>query len=235
MKSPFVAFAMILSISQAVSADDLLFRLSNTGVDGSCDLLPVGEVDPQWSSQWLSSTPNVKWATSPDSMWLTADGNGTGSVSHPEGVTIHELDFNVTGRVPSSVSIIGEWAVDDSGEMFLNGKTTGVVSSSSSHFSTFQLTSGFVCGRNTIRLELTNTAGGPTGNPSGFNVRFLSVSASLLGDINCDGHIDLLDVAPFVEILFNGTNQAKADMNCDGIVNLLDVQPFVALAASFGG
>ena len=52
----------------------------------------------------------------------------------------------------------------------------------------------------------------------------------LIGDINCDGEINLLDVTPFVEIL---TGQqpptAKADINGDGAVDLLDVTPFVDL------
>ena len=53
----------------------------------------------------------------------------------------------------------------------------------------------------------------------------------LTGDINQDGLINLLDVAPFVELLSNGNFQAEADINQDGIVNLLDVQPFVELLA----
>ena len=51
----------------------------------------------------------------------------------------------------------------------------------------------------------------------------------LLGDVNCDGVVDLLDVAPFVELLTSGGFSAKADINLDGTVDLLDVQPFVSL------
>lgn len=50
-----------------------------------------------------------------------------------------------------------------------------------------------------------------------------------IGDVNCDGAIDLLDVAPFVESLLSGKYNAKADINTDGVVNLLDVAPFVDL------
>ena len=42
-----------------------------------------------------------------------------------------------------------------------------------------------------------------------------------------DGSVDLLDVAPFVELLANGGFKAEADINQDGNVDLLDVQPFV--------
>ena len=51
----------------------------------------------------------------------------------------------------------------------------------------------------------------------------------VVGDINCDGVIDLLDVDPFVELLTSGQFDEKADINGDGVVDLLDVNPFVAL------
>ena len=57
----------------------------------------------------------------------------------------------------------------------------------------------------------------------------LEISTGILGDINCDGVINLLDVVPFVEILSTGTSNAKADINQDSVVDLLDVDPFVQL------
>ena len=50
-----------------------------------------------------------------------------------------------------------------------------------------------------------------------------------IGDVNCDGLVNLLDVAPFVDVISNGQFNAKADINQDGVVNLLDVGPFVEL------
>ena len=50
-----------------------------------------------------------------------------------------------------------------------------------------------------------------------------------VGDVNCDGEVNLLDVAPFVELLSNGGFSEKADINQDGSLDLLDVSPFVAL------
>ena len=52
---------------------------------------------------------------------------------------------------------------------------------------------------------------------------------NLIGDINCDGAVDLLDVSPFVDALSSGEFVAKADVNQDGAVNLLDVSPFIEL------
>ena len=51
----------------------------------------------------------------------------------------------------------------------------------------------------------------------------------VLGDVNGDGSVDLLDVAPFVALITAGEFQCEADINEDGIVDLLDVAPFVDL------
>ena len=51
----------------------------------------------------------------------------------------------------------------------------------------------------------------------------------LIGDVNCDGVIDLLDVAPFVDAVSNTEYDIKADVNEDGTDDLLDVAPFVQL------
>ena len=61
------------------------------------------------------------------------------------------------------------------------------------------------------------------------NVSFAIPVEKLLGDVNMDGIVDLLDVNPFVNILTNGGFVCEADINQDGVVDLLDVDPFVDL------
>lgn len=51
----------------------------------------------------------------------------------------------------------------------------------------------------------------------------------LKGDVNGDGQVNLLDVAPFVAAVSSGEFIPEADVNCDGVVNLLDISPFVEL------
>ncbi len=51
----------------------------------------------------------------------------------------------------------------------------------------------------------------------------------LLGDVNQDGFVNLLDVGPFIDLLNSGGFQLEADVNEDGVVNLLDVDLFVIL------
>lgn len=51
----------------------------------------------------------------------------------------------------------------------------------------------------------------------------------ILGDVNGDGTVNLLDVGPFVDLIGDGGFVLEADINEDGVVNLLDVGPFVDL------
>ena len=55
------------------------------------------------------------------------------------------------------------------------------------------------------------------------------IDGGMLGDINCDGVIDLLDIGPFVDAVFNSSLDPKADVNGDGRDDLLDVAGFVEL------
>ncbi len=51
----------------------------------------------------------------------------------------------------------------------------------------------------------------------------------LVGDINRDGIVNLLDIQPFVDLLAAADFDKAADINGDGSVNLLDVAGFVEL------
>lgn len=51
----------------------------------------------------------------------------------------------------------------------------------------------------------------------------------LLGDVNLDGEVNLLDVEPFANCIAICSFQAEADINRDGVINLLDVAPFIDL------
>ena len=51
----------------------------------------------------------------------------------------------------------------------------------------------------------------------------------LLGDVNLDGVINFLDIAPFIVVLSGGGYQAEADCDENGAVNFLDISPFIAI------
>ena len=77
------------------------------------------------------------------------------------------------------------------------------------------------------QFTFTTTYSGGDGNDLALIVS--GGSDVLLGDVNEDGVVDLLDVGPFVEVLTSGVFQAEADCNEDGTVDLLDVDPFVSI------
>ena len=58
------------------------------------------------------------------------------------------------------------------------------------------------------------------------------LAGQLLGDVDENGSVNLLDVGPFVDLLASGNFATSADMNIDGSVNLLDVQKFVDALAN---
>lgn len=79
-------------------------------------------------------------------------------------------------------------------------------------------------------LFSADLSGGAAGGVGINSITFEAGStAPLLGDVNLDGVVDLLDVGPFVALLTNGEFLAEADINGDGLVDLLDVGPFVDL------
>ena len=75
-----------------------------------------------------------------------------------------------------------------------------------------------------IGIPLDDSQGSNVGQ-----VELLSLDTKILGDVNLDGDVNLLDVSPFVELLLNSGFQNEADINQDGVVDLLDVNPFVEM------
>ena len=71
-----------------------------------------------------------------------------------------------------------------------------------------------------------------TGQGSGAPVAsagLAAISQLILGDVDFDGRVNLLDINPFVDIVATGRFVLQADVNKDGSVNLQDINPFVEL------
>ena len=101
-------------------------------------------------------------------------------------------------------------------------------------------------------LELSGTIGQPDADPAmtggdfaltgGFWLTVAIEPAYTLGDLNCDGSLNSLDIDPFVLVLTSTPPDYPeyytqhpdchinlADCNSDGSVNSLDIDPFVDL------
>lgn len=144
--------------------------------------------------------------------------NGSGEYVGPFGLNSFQMEFDPTATfVPIQLGQFGanvhypESAnvVDQFGRPIANALMTGFVEADPAD-TFFSQTSGG------IFVDL------------GYRLKKDTI---LLGDINLDGQVSLLDVAPFVTLLTDGKFQVEADVNLDDAVNLLDVAPFVDLLA----
>ena len=180
----------------------------------------------------LSSTGVVEFTAAET---FQADITGTTS-----GLRWEPLAFGATADVFSDfVDGLVAFAVFD-GTGILPSQTSGSSSEDSLHDSS---SSAFLFGK--IDLSVIGSGGDTvTANLSQdelgivndgmlvfptFGAIQINIPASILGDINMDGAVDLLDVGPFVDLLVSGDFAAAGDINGDGCVDLLDVGPFVNL------
>ena len=185
----------------------------------------------------------------PGNSWATVDPGAPGgdwfTLGENDGSVVFEFDLGGSFNVGSLVAWGYHFGLANGNtisQVTLDFSTDGGLSIDSSQTVKVPLPADFdgativqlaPVDANFVILTVTdNHFGGPAGGDRiGIaEVRFLTPSKEvLLGDVNLDGIVDLLDVAPFVERITTGTFQAEADINMDGSVDLLDVAPFVDL------
>jgi len=158
-------------------------------------------------------------------------GNASATVDYvatANGIEVTASGLDIT--LPATTYLIGLTPIltfDSNGQEFVqdagsNGQTTFLDNEGGALFNP-------VYGSETVNANIVDL---PTPY-TGMAIRITS-GAVLLGDVNQDGEVNLLDVGPFIDALNNGTFIAEADINQDGSVNLLDVGPFVDLLGGGG-
>ena len=60
-------------------------------------------------------------------------------------------------------------------------------------------------------------------------MQFVPLEEKLLGDVNQDGAVDFLDIAPFIALLSSDGFSCEADIDGNGVLDFLDIAPFIAL------
>jgi hypothetical protein len=165
----------IFVLPQAVHADAIP-GLFNTGVAG------IGVADSHYALTASPSGGGTVWGISRNASWVSAPvwsswiGISEGNVTDPEGLYTYDLQFGLTGLLSSTAVVTGNWAMDNSAEIFLNGVTTGETSSGVASLAPFTINSGFQSGLNTLSFHVTNAP--PTGvNPTGLLVTNLAGTA----------------------------------------------------------
>jgi hypothetical protein len=167
-----------LAVSAVAMADPIAFSSTGLGAVGSVDTHwtittePAGTAPSSTSAIVSDGIPGA-WVTPPGSThWDGPTAEGT--TSEPAGTYIYTTTFTLTAAQAASASLVGGWASDNESSILLNGNNTGFFNTYASSYpslTSFDITSGFVTGVNTLSFVITNgnvdTGGtdgaGPTG------------------------------------------------------------------------
>jgi hypothetical protein len=168
------------------------FRLFNTGVDDEGVVLEGAATDPHYTlvesaeaslpgpdavvtthiadGYWLAQSEVSKWiAPSPNQSYPGA------TPCNASGTYVYRTSFDLTGYDPTTLTISGGWAADNSGaDIRLNGLGLSLPAGSYTPLSTFTIASGFLPGVNTLDFVVTDV-----GCPNGLRVELAASSVQL--------------------------------------------------------
>jgi hypothetical protein len=151
-------------------------NIFNTGVDVLGNPLSDGTIgDPHYLLLSVpSGTTDISVRTSvggfPIGPWIGDDllsawigPNNDSSLNGDVGNYDYRTTFDLTGFIPASAVLTGQWATDNPGvDILINGTSTGFSASGFTDWTPFSISSGFVSGVNTLDF-IVNNQGGPTG------------------------------------------------------------------------
>jgi len=166
-KSAYSAGA--LSLSTLISTPNHISGLYNTGVDNSGALLTQGTADPHYTivSGPVTGTlyvpvPNPVWtARTSNSQWISP--SAVQSASLPAGAYQYRTTFTVMGP-PSGASITVSCSADDSiSDVRLNGTSVATNVGAYSTWPSFNITTGFTTGSNTLDFYVSNAGSNSSG------------------------------------------------------------------------
>jgi hypothetical protein len=149
----------------------------NTGVDGNGNPLPDGTVgDPHYTLVSVAGgTTDIRIRTSvggfPIPPWIGDDSistwigpNNNANADAPAGLYDFQTTFDLSGLIPGTAVLTGQWASDNEGlDILINGVSTGNTSAGLDTWSSFTISGGFVDGVNTLDFIVNNDDFGPTG------------------------------------------------------------------------
>jgi len=130
-------------------------------------------------STWAPNTTTANWINP------GPPGNKSGNTNYPSGADyIYTQTFDLAGFYSSTAELKGSWTSDNNSEILLNGVLqsfgVGFPGYTPGSIVSFDLTSGFQSGENTLEFIVQNGAnnGYPNPNPTGLFVNKLSLTAS---------------------------------------------------------
>jgi len=155
------------------SSDLAVAGLFATGVDAKGAALAAGTVDPHYTlssndpsfrgPDALAVAANAAWtADTATSSWISIRASTAGAKN---GVYTYTTTFTLAAN-PTTATLQGSWAADDSVTLTLNGKTVAARGAEAYGSATpFRVPAGspFQIGTNTLAFVTVNSGGGPTG------------------------------------------------------------------------
>lgn len=188
--SPALLFVTLLAVNDSRAALINVPGLYNTGVDDSGNVLPLGSVDPHYVVSGASDTAFIApivfhspgsqaWVTPPGgAAWIGPNNTDNTWPTDPTGNYYYDLriTLDLKNLDPAKLQISGEWATDNSGQIWVNGQDTGfnTIDWGFSQLSSFLLQDVFTPGINTLEFRVLNSGGSP--NPSGLLVADLQAA-----------------------------------------------------------
>jgi len=167
------AAALFIAATLPSAAAAQTVALFNTGVDAAGALLPGGSIDPHFqvvsgpgitapvaARVLTSQSPLGTYVQSPLSRWIWVNADGVAGFNSPYAF---ELQIDLTGVDPQTVTVSGRWAVDNLGSMLLNGATpvgsgefTIPTATGFTSLHPFTITGGFIDGLNRLDFVVTD-------------------------------------------------------------------------------
>lgn len=208
------------SIAEAISTNGLA---SSPGELAGSGVLAVGDFNNDMCSDIIVADRGSNFLT-------TLLGRGDGTFDSP---VLNELDVYQAAKKLEPVDVDGDGDLD---LLVANGFPNNVLLALNDGDGNFDLDLSVHLGDDPFDIVVADFDNDSvveafishTGSNS-VEIATFSCNDFLLGDVNQDGFVTLLDISPFVDLLVGGLFQAEADINQDGVVDLLDVAGFVEL------
>jgi hypothetical protein len=165
--SKYAALATFCVAAAAMHANASPISVYSTGVSGS-----VGSADvhyslvasPYGAAPAVLTAPNSAWVAPPaGTSWISYGTQNGPNQGYNYGLYDYQTTFSLGGGNPATAVISGEWAADDTGQIFLNGVLLPTTAPGYTGLTAFSINAGYINGTNTLDFVVNNSGGGPTG------------------------------------------------------------------------
>ena len=202
------------------NGDGTFSRLPNPFSSNAMESYAVGDLNSDGYLDIYAGYANIFNSPSNIDDVLFINDGGTNNFFD---VLLEGTDSNPNG-IGARVELHGSWGTQI--REVRSGESYGIMNSLRQHFGI-----GSATEIDSLVVRWPSGTVDELSNPSiNGQITLVEGSASVqLGDCNCDGDVDFLDIGPFIAILSAGDYLAKADMDLSGAVDFLDIGPFVAV------